>query len=122
MKTREQTKQLREQTNKVNAATFFKKKGTNPVVNKRKAGQTTRAVQAIDEKAKEKALKEFVKKQEQAFSAKDENNLSKYISVQIGNCHYILKRAKYNTPEKIKNFIDKKREESAKWIQDRKTN
>lgn len=114
-------KAIRENTAKINEAIFKKRKTKNPpnqAVNIKKSGQTTRAIKALLEEAeKEKALKEYAEKLDSQLNAK-ENELSVNIRVQVGNTTHILKRSEYDTPEKIQDFMKKKREQQQKRIEE----
>lgn len=114
-KAREQAREqkaIRENTAKVNAEILKKRKPKNKpnkAVNSKKAGQTTRAIKALlEEEEKAKALKEYTEKLNAEINAQDQNQLSVNIRVQVGKTHYILQRAKYDTPEKIEEFKKKK--------------
>lgn len=115
-------KAIRENTAKVNQAIFPKKhKPKNPpnkAVNTKKAGMTTRAIKALkEEQEKEKALKEYTEKLGSQLNAKDENELSVNIRVQVGKSYYILERKKYDTPEKIEEFKQRKIQQEQQRIE-----
>lgn len=102
---------LRRETAIINKATMPKQKlPFCKTKEKGKAGQTTRALKAISEDAqKEQALKEYTQNLNSELNAKDEFNLSVYICITVDRDSYRVERAKYNTQEKIDNFIALKR-------------
>lgn len=114
-------KAIRENTAKVNAAILKKHKPKNPpnkAVNTKKSGMTTRAIKALkEEQEKEKALKEYTEKLDSQLNAKDENELSVNIRVQVGKSYYILERKKYDTPEKIEEFKQRKIQQEQQRIE-----